>query len=89
MKKDWTTRANELAREFIKLQIENNDYYENIKKAYEKDKTCVNDILNCWDDYGSYSIYKIMDSIEDYMANNNIKNVNDVIYDEDFYIIED
>lgn len=86
MEKDWTTRADELAREFIKLQIENNDYYENIKKAYEKDETCVDDIFSCWEDDGCHSIYKIMDSIENYMAENIIDDINEVVFADDFYI---
>lgn len=80
MKENWTMKANKLTKEFIKLQIENNDYYKNIKKAYEKDETCVDDIFSCWDDYGCYSIYKIMDSIENYMAENNVDNINKDIH---------
>ena len=85
MENNWTIKADELAREYIKFQIENNDYYENIKKAYDKDASCINAIFNCWEDFDCYySIYKIMDAIEKFMERYNVDSVEKVVEDEKF-----
>ena len=87
MKENWTMKANELAREFIKLQIENNDYYYYIKKSNEKEN-CVNDIFNLYEEHNCFSIYKIMDSIENFMTDYGYRNVKRAILDDRFFIYD-
>lgn len=74
-KNDWWALNNNMIRGIIKNNIENNDYYEKIKIEYftAKDKQdVISAIFRVYDDdYNAYfSIYTIMDSIEDTMEEN-------------------
>lgn len=84
----WTTKNDKLIKDFIINNIENNDYYTNIKKEYDnsKDKEqIINDILYCFESMFNtyYSIYTILDSIEQNMYNTTIRQT---IEDENFEI---
>ena len=90
---NWTSKSNELEYEWVKNQIENNSYYENIRKFYhkaqKKDLSCISDILECWEWFDFYySLYTIMNSIEDYMEEKGGKTIEEVIMAPDFEIRE-
>lgn len=74
-------------KEQIKQEIENNSYYKNIRKDYleSEDKDHIGRIYNIYLNWynAEYSIYKIMDTIEDYMAKNG-DSFEDVVNYEDF-----
>ena len=64
-----------LIKEFIKQLIENNDYYEHIKNEYDRNENKqyyidrIYFVFAEW--FGSYySVYTIMDTIEEDMQNN-------------------
>lgn len=90
---NYIDNAHELESEWVKLQIMNNDYYEKIREYYRKalvaDLSCVSDILECWEWFDCYySLYTIMDSIEEYMQRKGAKTIEDAIYAPDFRIKE-
>lgn len=64
-----------LIKEFIKQLIENNDYYEHIKNEYDRNENKqyyidrIYLIFAYWFD-SYYSVYTIMDTIEEDMQNN-------------------
>ena len=85
----WSIKADELVKEFIELQINYNDYYGHIKKAYDKDTYCINTIFKCWNNFADvYSIYKVMDSIENFMEEYKVDSVEKVVEDDRFYIYD-
>lgn len=89
---EWVKKNDELTTEYIKNNIEHNAYYEYIKAEYEnsveeeKEKIIYN-IYNCYEDMfdSYYSLYTIMDSIEDYMSENRTS-VAETITRDDFTI---
>ena len=92
----WFIKNDELKQEFVRNNIENNDYYEQMRAEYDgknADKQqIINNILYCFDDIfdGYYSIYTIMDSIENYLREHKRKHytIEQAIDAEDFYIKE-
>jgi len=79
-------------KNFIKEEIETNDYYEKIKAEYEtaEDKDYyIYKVYNIFLDWynGYYSVWTILDTIEDYMEENNW-NFEETISYEDFTIKE-
>ena len=78
--------------EFFHDLIENNDYYEYIRGQYNKEDAdkddIINDILHCFDDIynGYYSIYIIMDSIEEYLETHKNSTIEQAVADKDFTI---
>ena len=80
----------ELIKNFILHNILHNDYYEHIKYIYETTENAVNEIYECFDNYNCYySIYTIMDSIENFIAiHKDIYTIRQVIDNEDFEIKE-
>ena len=91
---NWTRLNDNLLFEFVKNNIENNGYYEYLRTEYLKndDKKCfINTIIHCFENFDCYySLYIIMDSIEDYAQNNKLKDIDicDIINAEDFEIKE-
>lgn len=86
----WTTLTNIRIKEIIKLQIENNSEYELIKKDFDtnNETKIINAIFNCYESFIDYSIYKIMDSIEYFMQEHNIKSVEKAIQHSEFAIAD-
>ena len=88
----WFTKNYNLKYEFVKNNIENNDYYEYIRGQYNKEDAdkddIINDILHCFDDIynGYYSIYIIMDSIEEYLETHKNSTIEQAVADKDFTI---
>jgi len=94
-KKDWSGANNELEYQFIKNNIENNDYYEIMRKEYskhnevEKDsitreiRYCYKYMFDCY-----YSIYTIMNTIEEYLQNHKKMTISEAIHQYDFEIKE-
>lgn len=81
----WTKRARELEHDWVKLQIENNDYYYRLKNV---DEGLIWHIVDYWNDScENYSLYTLLDSIVNYMDDNAIDDVWDVLDDDDFEII--
>lgn len=79
--------------EFIREEIETNDYYEKIREEYteSEDKNyyvykVYNIFLNWYNGY--YSVWTILDTIEDYMEENDWTFEETINY-EDFTIKED
>ena len=75
---DYLERLRNITREFVELQLKNNSYYELIREEYnlssvERQNEIIDRIIDCWEGFyeSYYSIYTIMDSIEDYMSMNN------------------
>lgn len=88
---DYAITNDELIKKFIKNNILNNAYYEEIKKMYDfaDDKDdFVDTIFNCFEQFDTYySIYIIMDSIEDYIEKTQMYDtIEQIIYAEDFEI---
>lgn len=88
---NWFLDNDRLKEEFVKNNIENNEYYEYIREQYNKNKEdTIRDILYCYDDiYQSYySLYTIMDSIEDYARENKLQDIDidTIINAEDFML---
>lgn len=81
----------QLIKAFILYNIQHNAYYEYIADIYHNstDDT-IELIYDCFENYDCYySIYTIMDSIEDFIeTHKNIHSLNQVIYDIDFEIKE-
>ena len=78
-----------LIKEFIEHNIHNNAYYEYIKQMYDladDQEDFIDTILECFNMYDAYySIYTILDSIEDYLESENAYDtIEQVIYAEDF-----
>lgn len=92
----WFAKNDNLKYEFVKNNIENNDYYEYIRGQYNRadaDKDdIIKDILYCYDDIynGYYSLYTIMDSIEEYARDNNAQDnsIIEIIESADFMLKE-
>lgn len=81
-------------REFIKHNINTNEYYTPIKELYDKaeDKEYfVGRIIKCFENFNAYySVYTIMDSIIAFMEQHeDIRDMDDIIYHEEFDLIED
>ena len=92
--KHWTQRLNELEKEYVITLLENNSYYELMRNEYNsatKDdkEEIVERVLVAYNGfYESYfSIYAIMDSIEDFMKEKNCSII-EAIDDEDFVVKE-
>lgn len=88
---NYAIKNNEMIKSFIKNNILNNYYYENIKKLFDfaDDKDdFVDTIFNCFEQFDTYySIYTIMDSIEDYIEKTQMYDrIEQIIYAEDFEI---
>lgn len=87
---EWFLKNYELKYEFVKNNIENNEYYENIRKEYNstgnKDDI-IEDVLYCYEDLfdSYYSLYVIMDSIEEYIQVNGGK-VKDAVHNDNFAV---
>lgn len=83
-----------MIKDFIKYLVENNDYYELVKIEYGKDDDenyYINTIYKLYKNFNAYySIYTILDTIEDYLQedkkNNICRNIYEIIDDEDFEI---
>lgn len=80
-----------IIKDFIINNLETNSYYENLKHMYDfaDDKDYfVNAILTCFKMYDEYySIYTIMDSIEDYIEDTQQHDdIYVVIYDNNFML---
>ena len=80
----------EMLGDFIKKQIEENDYYEKIREEYsksnlEKQKDMEHKVYTIFMDWynGYYSVWTILDTIEDYMESMTFDEVMDY---EDFTI---
>lgn len=86
----WTYKCDELCFEFIRINLENNSYYEQLRKAYKKDKeTTIRAIFKCYENFSNYySLYTIMDSMEDFLAEHKKVKIYDVAENEDFEIKE-
>lgn len=92
---DYIIENENLMKNFIKNNILNNNYYENIKKIYEnanndEKTTIILEILDCFENFNSYySLYTIMDSIEDCLnEHKNIKSIQDII-ESDYFTIKE
>lgn len=83
---DWTQKLNELTREYVLINILNNDYYDSLREEYDKDHSTVDAIVGLYEGYGDYSIYKIMDSIEIFLRHNCDMNIWEAVNSDDFYI---
>lgn len=91
--KNLILRNTKYLSQFIKNNLLHNDYYTILGKLYRKAKgdeknDIIGQILDAYNDFNSYfSIYTIMDTIEDYMqANPNYTNIDNVVNAEDFEI---
>lgn len=90
----WFTKNDNLKYEFVKNNIENDDYYKYIRRQYNKEDadkdSIIKDILYCVDNIynGYYSIYTIMDSIEEYARDNNAQDnsITEIIESADFML---
>ena len=88
---DYAIENDKLIKNFIRNNILNNAYYEYIKDMYDladNQDDFVETIFNCFEMYGAYySIYTIMDSIEDYIEETQkYKTIEQIICAEDFEI---
>jgi hypothetical protein len=82
-----------IIKDFIINNLEYNAYYENLKHIYDfaDDKTqVVDDIITCFNNYDCYySIYTIMDSLEEFINDNPIYDtLEQYMYNEEFCIKE-
>lgn len=83
-------KETEMIKAFIKYEIENNDYYSTIKETMEDYDT--QRIYNVFMDYfnGYYSIWTILDTIEDYLMqdkeNGTQRTIQEIVDSEDFTI---
>ena len=82
----WVKRVNELEDEWVKLQIQHNGWYEKIKEDFKNNESIVWSIRKLWTYYQEYSLYTIMDSIEEFMEEHKIKSVDKAISHKDFEI---
>lgn len=87
---EWFLKNYELKYEFVKNNIENNEYYENIRKEYNSTNNkddIIEDVLYCYDDLfeGYYSLYTILDSIEEYITDNKTT-LRQAVNDENFMV---
>lgn len=79
-----------LIRAFIKELIENNNYYERIRKEYSQseDKNYyIDKIQTIFEEWFNayFSIYTIMNTIEDYMNVSN-RTFKEIVEDEEFIL---
>lgn len=91
--KNLILRNSKYLRQFIKNNLLHNDYYIILGKLYKKAKGeekdyIISQILHIYEDFNAYfSMYTIMDTIEEYMqANPSYTNIYDVVDAEDFEI---
>lgn len=88
----WTQELRELERKTIKLLLEENNYYERMKLDYEKSnkEAIISEIMNCYQESFNcyYSIYAIMDSIEEYMEQHNEPSIIEAINSNEFMVKE-
>lgn len=87
---EWFEKNDELKREFVKNNVANNEYYENIRNEYnttDNKDDFVEEIMYCYEDQFDcyYSLYAVMDSIEEYMREHST-NIKQTIKSEDFMI---
>lgn len=90
----WTQKLNELEKEYVIMLLENNSYYELMRKEYtmattEQKAELVDRILVAYNGFyeAYFSIYAIMDSIEDFMSAKKCSII-EAIDSEDFIIKE-
>ena len=89
----WTQDLRNMERETIRILLENNGYYENMRKDYQNARnkeTIINEIMDCYlEGFNAYySIYAIMDSIEDYMEQCDEVSIIEAINSNEFMIKE-
>lgn len=89
----WTQDLRNMERETIRILLEKNSYFENMRKDYQKTENkdaIINEIMNCYlEGFNAYySIYAIMDSIEDYMEQCDEVSIIEAINSNDFMIKE-
>lgn len=89
----WTQDLRNMERETIKILLEENGYYSNMRADYqntENKDAIINEIMNCYlESYNAYySIYTIMDSIEDYIEQCDEVSIIEAINSNDFMIKE-
>lgn len=86
----WFNEITEMEKSIIAIQLENNGYYSLIRKDYKTSKNKDEIIEGIYDLYESfncyYSIYAIMDSIEECMRNYNESSIIDAINNDGFII---
>ena len=87
---EWFLKNDKLKYEFVKKKIENNEYYEQIRNEYnstENKDDIIEDVLYCYEDLfdSYYSLYVIMDSIEEYIQVNGGK-VKDAVHNDNFAV---
>lgn len=89
----WAQDLRDMERETIRVLLEKNGYFENMRKDYQKTENkeaIISEIMDCYlESYNAYySIYAIMDSIEDYMEQCDEVSIIEAINSNDFMIKE-
>ncbi len=87
-------RDNIYIKKMIKNNILHNDYYGTLRRWYKKSKgdekiELVNQVFNAYDRNfnGYYSVYTIMNAIEEYLQENkNCESICDALDDDEFEI---
>lgn len=86
----WFDEIQQMEMDIIVMQLEKNGYYELMKKDYQQSKDkpeIVEEIYNLYEGFNCYySIYTIMDSIEEGMRNYNKSSIIDTIKNDEFTI---